>query len=324
MGELGDRLRQAREAKGLTLEQVEEITKIRRCFLQALELEDYGQLPGEVYVRGFLRNYAQALGLDPEEVVAVRGHQVTVQTLPAVESQEPLLDEPLAPPLSRQPLMAALIGLMVVIALGVGAWTFYRYLGPTGAPPTLPPPESPTLAPVDLPATPEASAAAGEETTAAALPPALTQTAGITLTEEPTQAPPTGAAGMGILLRLEATQQCWLRVTVDGRLAYEGMLEVGQVQEWQGSTQVFIRAGNAGGLRLWYNGQEQSPLGAQGEVAERTWGASALPTPGGPEPSSQGTPGPLGPPPAPQTAAPTVTAAPEGKQTAAPGPTATP
>jgi transcriptional regulator with XRE-family HTH domain/nitrogen fixation protein FixH len=67
---LGERLVAAREAKGIDLLRAERETKIRRAYLAALERGDYASLPGGVYARGFLRNYAQYLGLDPEEAVA--------------------------------------------------------------------------------------------------------------------------------------------------------------------------------------------------------------------------------------------------------------
>jgi transcriptional regulator with XRE-family HTH domain len=63
---LGDTLRQARERKGLDLAAVERDTRIRARYLSALERGDYRDLPGAVYTRGFLRNYGQYLGLDPE------------------------------------------------------------------------------------------------------------------------------------------------------------------------------------------------------------------------------------------------------------------
>ena len=67
---LGERLVAAREARGIDLLRAERETKIRRTYLAALERGDYAALPGAVYVRGFLRNYAAYLGLDPEEAVA--------------------------------------------------------------------------------------------------------------------------------------------------------------------------------------------------------------------------------------------------------------
>lgn len=70
MKTVGDILKQAREDKHITLEQASEITKIRLAYLKALEEGDYDKLPSEVYVRGFLRNYAEFLELPVEDVFA--------------------------------------------------------------------------------------------------------------------------------------------------------------------------------------------------------------------------------------------------------------
>ncbi|HLY27608.1 MAG TPA: RodZ domain-containing protein [Aggregatilineales bacterium] len=66
---LGHELREAREARELTLEQAEEQTRIRIKFLDALEQGNYAALPTEVQARGFLRNYARFLGLDPDIIL---------------------------------------------------------------------------------------------------------------------------------------------------------------------------------------------------------------------------------------------------------------
>lgn len=71
MARLGDALRQQREQMGVTLEQAAEDTRIREKFLLAIESGDYQSLPGTVYTKGFLRNYAEYLNLDPEEMVAL-------------------------------------------------------------------------------------------------------------------------------------------------------------------------------------------------------------------------------------------------------------
>lgn len=71
MARLGDALRERREHKGVTMQQAAEDTRIREKFLQAIESGDYQSLPGTVYTKGFLRNYAQYLGLDAEEMLAL-------------------------------------------------------------------------------------------------------------------------------------------------------------------------------------------------------------------------------------------------------------
>ena len=71
MARLGDALRTQREQMGVTLEQAAEDTRIRAKFLQAIESGDYQSLPGTVYTKGFLRNYAEYLSLDPDEMFAL-------------------------------------------------------------------------------------------------------------------------------------------------------------------------------------------------------------------------------------------------------------
>lgn len=69
MDKVAQLLRSVREAKGVTLREVEEVTKIRCKYLLALEEEDYRNLPDWVYTAGFLRSYARFLDLDAECLV---------------------------------------------------------------------------------------------------------------------------------------------------------------------------------------------------------------------------------------------------------------
>ena len=66
---LGDMLRDAREARGISLVEAERETKIRQKYLAALEDDDIAALPGPLYARGFLRSYAGYLGLDPGQLM---------------------------------------------------------------------------------------------------------------------------------------------------------------------------------------------------------------------------------------------------------------
>jgi cytoskeletal protein RodZ len=70
--DLGTALRERREAMGVSLAEVESATRIRMKYLAALESEEWHLLPGEVVGRGFLRNYAEYLGIEPNEVIERR------------------------------------------------------------------------------------------------------------------------------------------------------------------------------------------------------------------------------------------------------------
>jgi cytoskeleton protein RodZ len=69
MAELGSRLRQARQAKGVTLRDIAAATKISIVTLEALERSDYSRLPGGIFSRAFVRAYALEVGIDPEPAV---------------------------------------------------------------------------------------------------------------------------------------------------------------------------------------------------------------------------------------------------------------
>ncbi len=86
MDSIGEILRAAREQKGCSLEQIVQETNISRMYIEALEKEDFSQFPGETYVYGFLRNYADYLGLDPEKAVEkYKNFKVREQPVPIDE-----------------------------------------------------------------------------------------------------------------------------------------------------------------------------------------------------------------------------------------------
>lgn len=68
MTELGNRLKEAREARGYSLDDLQTITKIQKRYLQGIEEGDYSTMPGKFYVRAFIKQYAEAVGIEPEEL----------------------------------------------------------------------------------------------------------------------------------------------------------------------------------------------------------------------------------------------------------------
>jgi transcriptional regulator with XRE-family HTH domain len=70
MRTVGQMLKENRIAKGLTLEQVEKATKIRKKFLNAIELDDYTVIPSQAYTKGFIKNYSEYLGLNSRNMMA--------------------------------------------------------------------------------------------------------------------------------------------------------------------------------------------------------------------------------------------------------------
>jgi cytoskeleton protein RodZ len=121
--EIGASLREARLRQGLDFPEIETGTKIRGKYLRALEDEHFGVLPGETYIKGFLRTYAEYLGLDGQLYVdEFNSRYVTpdeVQTIRARRTAQARSHRRV----QGSVLVAALVGIAVVTALVIGAWT---------------------------------------------------------------------------------------------------------------------------------------------------------------------------------------------------------
>jgi hypothetical protein len=120
---LGEVLLAARERKGVDLFRAERDTKIRAKYLSALERSDFRELPGAVYTKGFLRNYAAYLGLDPDGIVEQwkresTGGSTRAAAAPALAPPRPLHEPRRGPVITPGVLVGALLSL-AVIAFGI-------------------------------------------------------------------------------------------------------------------------------------------------------------------------------------------------------------
>ena len=79
MANLGQQLKQQRERRGVVLEQVHASTKIKKRYLEALERQDWDVFPGTVFAQGYLRTYAEYLGLDPQRVLKAYARERRIQ-----------------------------------------------------------------------------------------------------------------------------------------------------------------------------------------------------------------------------------------------------
>lgn len=135
MAGFGETLRQARAHKGVTLREAETNIRINRSYLAALEDENFPALPPLIYQRGFVRNYAIYLGLDPAAVLdlfeAAHGSTVKPTRGPAPVVSTPPINMPghFAP-------NYAVIAFAVVLSAIVFAWGYSIYVTPSGSSPT--------------------------------------------------------------------------------------------------------------------------------------------------------------------------------------------
>jgi cytoskeletal protein RodZ len=133
---LPERLYAARERKGVDLYRAERDTKIRSRYLAALERGDYKELPGAVYTKGFLRNYALYLGLDPDEILV----QWRRERGDNAAAAKPVISvpRPIAPPRRGLTFSPGVVvaALLTVVVLLVGAYLAVQLLR-YAKPPTL-------------------------------------------------------------------------------------------------------------------------------------------------------------------------------------------
>jgi cytoskeletal protein RodZ len=129
---LPERLLTARERKGVDLYRAERDTKIRARYLAALERGDYKELPGAVYTKGFLRNYALYLGLDPDEVL-LQWRRERVES----KESEPIIvvPRPIVTPRKGLTFSPAIVvaAIMTIFVVGFGVYLvsqIQRYVAP--------------------------------------------------------------------------------------------------------------------------------------------------------------------------------------------------
>ena len=118
---LPERLYAARERKGVDLYRAERDTKIRARYLAALERGEWGELQGDVYTKGFLRNYAVYLGLDPEEVIAQWRRERGNVAAPRIVLAVP---KPIAQPRPGLQFSPGIVvaALLTILIVGIGVW----------------------------------------------------------------------------------------------------------------------------------------------------------------------------------------------------------
>jgi cytoskeletal protein RodZ len=118
---VGEILRTTRESRKLTIEQVNRDTKISVQTIRAIEEDDFGAFPSETYVKGFVRTYAEYLGLDGNKLWSMIGARSASQSAgpgPSWEIEGGLREERLGPPRwIRQFMIPALIVVVIVLAI---------------------------------------------------------------------------------------------------------------------------------------------------------------------------------------------------------------
>lgn len=271
MSSFGEHLRRQRQMRGVSLDEIVAITKISRRHLQALEDEQFEQLPGGIFNRSYVRGYAKCVGIDEEEAVA-EYQQAAHETAPdtkIIAHQHASLHSDRPRERAGFPLVPVLI-LLVIAAGGVGGWKVYQdrqrekeqtaaryssaevHESPLTNTRSAPPLET-------TPAPQSSTPAAAERATPAPQNPAASSQG------TPSVPAPTGAsvndgdqtaAALPFELTVRPRDKAWVSIKADGGYVVRGIIGPPAVKTIRASTQIIFYTGNAGALEVAFNGKE--------------------------------------------------------------------
>ena len=292
---LGAVLRNEREKKGLTLDQVGSITKLRVKVVEALENETWGDLPPAVFVRGFIRTYAKVLDLDGTELLRLHERVAPLPVVPGkpVEVQH------------RSHKGRFLVALILVLILGSVAYLLVEHLSPSrerrteekqsvlesgkekrdavltadqpqGVGEKAPSPAQGIAAPLEAIMPREAAvpplAVEGAQADAAAAEAQALTPATATDTQAETVSPETYELKGVVLV------ETWVRIQIDNGRPKEYIFQPGARPQWKAREGFYLTVGNAAGIELELNGTKIKSLGKAGKVVRVNLPASFRPT----------------------------------------------
>jgi cytoskeletal protein RodZ len=239
--DIGTNLQQIRVARNISLETISQKTLISQRLLKAIEAGDTTELPEAFYIQALVSKYAKAIGAEDICFAVESSANSSVASNSSPKHRRPYW---INFQLRSLHLYLLYILLVIVSVSGITALV-----------------ERPVIinqAAIDNPILTSESSES-KPTAQASQPQAAPQFISQSSTPE--------TVSVGINLQ----ERCWLKVMVDGGVAYEGILPEGTKRQWHGKKEVTIRAGNAGGVVISFNNQQQELLGAPGQVEEVTY-----------------------------------------------------
>ncbi|MEX0267761.1 helix-turn-helix domain-containing protein [Leptolyngbyaceae cyanobacterium UHCC 1019] len=257
LAEIGNYLRCLRQDRKLSLEAIASTTLIPVKTLMAIEEANVAQLPEPVYVQGFIRRYADAIGADGTEIATAFPAQSDLR------SPKPTWSS--AAEAQLRPLHLYLVYMLLVM----GAISGLSYVLNRSSPQA--------LRYANLPQQP----GAGQSTTQKVelygppLPSQKPTGAGVGIVGKKAIPSTAAISDKPVRIGLAFKAQSWIRIVADGKTEFEGVLSEGAQQAWAAKQQITVRAGNAGGVLVTYNESPPKLLGEPGTVEEKTFEAES-------------------------------------------------
>ncbi len=250
---IGEKLRRQRLQNRISIEKIALDTKIGIRLLEAIEAEQFEKLPGGVFRKSFVMQYAKALGLDPEEIAVDLSHLTEFDETPTVPTIDMIQerDRKFASGFTFRGDMSGLRGSTIgslIAAVGVimACALIYSWWQT---------PRQATAAKVETAPAPLARA----EQAPAQDPPA-DQTTAVTAPEAPQ------ADGAPVRVGLSADEKTWISISSDGKNVFANALEAHQTKVVEASEKIRLTIGNAGGVEISLNGKPIGPVGPRGQI----------------------------------------------------------
>lgn len=250
--QFGQVFKEKRESLGLTLDHIEEETKIRKLYLSAIENERFNILPPRVYATGFVKKYARYLGLDEQVLVSqfvemAYGHDEVDLPQPQPQAETARPDFQFQGMNWRNVVVA---GVFLLAALWVGNMVVDAISQHSTNVAKNPPQQQQT-------------------------PPAPQQGQNNTNNTPESNVAPVSPTQIATV-RVAARSDCWVKAIVDGQTVFSSILTAGQEKVFEGHEAVLLTVGNAGGIEIYYNGDKIGPLGESGEVIQKEFRVAHL------------------------------------------------
>ena len=270
MPSFGAQLKRQREQRKISLDDISASTKIGTRFLRAIEDDQFDQLPGGIFNKGFVRAYARHLGLDEEQTVAdyLEASGTEGSEDKSAEPVEQAEVEPEEPTAARIP-WGSFAVVLLLAALTFATLKYYSREKPPGSVPQVASGESSSSQSATL------SIAQPSQPKISVPPPPATQTKPTV----PVQAQP--AAGSFVVL-LKARDDSWISGTVDGTQVPDQLLTASSEKSVSAQQSITLKAGNIGALDIYFNGQKLPSQGEEGEVKTLAFDAHGLHVPSRP------------------------------------------
>ncbi len=254
MSSVGEILKNTREAKGITIEQVAEATSIRVLYLEAIENEQFNLVPGEVYLKGFIRNYANYIGLNgpamvekyKEQVEANKKHEHPVQAdTNDIKHKQPEQINQRKTKLAKSDVSAIksllekyvtkrnivlLAGIIVFIAAASFLSSFFS--GSKDSEPSK----------TKQAAVESVQSESANKSQAASV---LKDQSGVYIVKD----------AANIEAQVEFSGDCWTEAYADGKEVFMGMMSAGKTINWKAEKELQIKVGNVRVVKINCNGQ---------------------------------------------------------------------